>query len=421
VGGVLSLVLAKDSSGPDRRQVRVLFIVTAFPRSPGDVITPWLVETIHRLRDVGVEVEVLAPSYRGLRDQSVRGIRVHRFRYAPAVWEDLTHDQTAPDRLRDRPLYLALVPAYLMLGSIAAARLARRERFDVVHAFWPIPHAVLGLAAKRAGGIPLVSTFFGVELTWLRSPRSPLRPVLRRLVQRSDAVTAISSYTARLLRTLAPEARPVVIPFGATLELKEGVSGARPAGQRPYTVLFVGRLVERKGVPVLIDAVARLRVRGDVRLEIVGDGPLGDELRRQVADRGLGQFVRFHGLVSDEALTRHYQRCDVLVLPAIEDSKGDTEGLGVVLLEALAQGKPVIGSDLGGIPDIVLHDRTGLLVPAGDATALEAAIGRLMDDPALAANLAENGRRHVEARFSWASITRDLANLYASLANREGT
>ena len=115
--------------------MKVLFLVTAYARHPTDVITPWLTETIRRLAVRGVEVEVLAPAYRGLATQRVDGVRVHRFRYAPRPWETLTHDQTAPDRIRERPWFLALVPGYVAAGSAAAARLARSGEFDVVHAF----------------------------------------------------------------------------------------------------------------------------------------------------------------------------------------------------------------------------------------------------------------------------------------------
>src|SRR5690606_32281988 len=154
---------------------------------------------------------------RGLGEQRVEGVQVHRFRYAPRAWETLTHDQTAPDRIRERPRYLALVPPYLLSGVREAARLARTGGFDVVHAFWPLPHGLLGLAAKRAAGIPLVSTFFGVELTWMESQLPFLRPTLRWIARRSDAVTVISSYTAAQLRRSVPEADSVVIPFGATV------------------------------------------------------------------------------------------------------------------------------------------------------------------------------------------------------------
>ncbi len=399
--------------------MRVLYLVTAYPRSAGDVITPWLTETIRRLRARGVEVEVLAPSYRGLGDQEVEGVRVHRFRYAPRGWETLTHDQTAPDRVRERPIFLSLLPGYVAAGAWAATRLARSGRFDVLHAFWPLPHGLLGLAAKRASGVPLVSTFFGVELTWLDTQLKPLRPVVRRIVRGSDAVTAISSHTSALVRRLVPGEQPVVIPFGAALDAP-ATPPALPlrAPDGPLRLLFVGRLVERKGVDVLLEAVALLRGRLGVELAVVGGGPLLPELRARAEALGLAAQVEFTGMVSDAELRARFAACDAFVLPAVRDRKGDVEGLGVVLLEALAYGKPVIASASGGIVDIVRDGETGLLVPPGDAPALAAAVERCARDPAEAQRLAAGGYRHLRAEFSWESIIDRLARLYAATAAR---
>lgn len=396
--------------------MKVLYVVTAFPRDDSDVITPWLLQTIHRLRRRGVEVEVLAPSYRGLGDQTVSGVRVHRFRYAPAAWETLTHDQTAPDRIRERPIFAALLPGYLAAGSVAAARLARSGEFSAIHAFWPLPHGVLGLAARAASGVPLISTFFGVELTWVRHGLPAARPVVREIVRRSDAVTAISTYTAGLVRELVPGADPVVIPFGAAVEPRRLPLRERAPGE--LRLLFVGRLVERKGVHVLLDALSRLR--GDrspaPRLDVVGDGPERARLESLAGELGLRERVVFHGLVSDADLRAELEATDALVLPAVTDRKGDVEGLGVVLLEALGAGRPVIASAAGGITDIVEDRVTGLLVPAGDAAALADAIARYRDDPALAARLGEAGAARVADRFSWSSILDRLVSLYRSVA-----
>jgi glycosyltransferase involved in cell wall biosynthesis len=405
--------------------VKVLIIVTAYPRSAGDVITPWLTEAIRRLRAVGVQVEVLAPAYRGSGDQVVEGVRVHRFRYAPASWETLTHDQTAPDRLRERPWYLALVPLYMAAGISAARRLGRSGEFDVIHAFWPIPHGVLGVAAKRAGGVPLVSTFFGVELTWLETQLAFLTPVLRWIVRRSDAVTAISAYTAGKLLSLAPATEVEIVPFGAAVDpgrvspsLPEPSSGPRDR----YELLFVGRLVERKGVQHLLEALALLRQRGRaVSLRVVGDGPFLTLLRRRAAELKMEQFVTFEGKIPDDALARRFATCDAFVLPAVTDAKGDIEGLGVVLIEALQYGRPVIASGAGGITDIVRHGETGLLVPPGEPEALANAVIEYMDDPALARRMAEAGRSDVAARFGWPIIIGKLRDLYhrVDLGRRE--
>jgi glycosyltransferase involved in cell wall biosynthesis len=398
--------------------VKVLYLVSAYPRGPDDVITPWMVETIRRLRPLGVDVEVLAPAYRGLRAQTVDGVTVHRFRYAPRPWETLTHDQTAPDRIRERPAFLGLVPGYVASGSLAAARLARTGRFGVVHAFWPLPHGVIGLAAKRASGVPLVSTFFGVELTWMEKELPFLSPVLRRIVRGSDAVTAISTYTAGRLKRQVPGADPAIIPFGATVEPPARLPPARTDAASPFELLFVGRLVERKGVHLLLDALAALPPQRPVVLRVVGDGPERARLQEQAARLGLGERVVFHGFVTRDELEARIAACDCFVLPAVVDAKGDTEGLGVVLLEAMSYGKPAIASAAGGIVDIVRDGRNGFLVPPGEAGPLANAVTRMMDDPAAAREMGLHGRDDVEAGFSWSVIVGRLAEVYRRVARR---
>lgn len=398
--------------------MKVLYLVSAYARDPSDVITPWMVETIRRLRPLGVEVEVLAPSYRGLCTQLVDGVVVHRFRYAPRPWETLTHDQTAPDRIRERPVFMGLVPGYVASGSLAAARLARTGQFAAVHAFWPLPHGVIGLAAKRASGVPLVSTFFGVELTWMEKELPFLSPILKRIVRGSDAVTAISTYTADRLRRQVPAADPAIIPFGATVEPRADLPAPRTDPDAPFELLFVGRLVERKGVHLLLDALATLPPERRVVLRVVGDGPERPRLREQAERLGLGPRVLFHGFVTKEELQARMESCDCFVLPAVVDAKGDTEGLGVVLLEAMSYGKPTIASAAGGIVDIVRDGRNGFLVPPGDAPALAGAIARMMDDPGAARRMGVHGRDDVRADFSWDVIVGRLAEVYERVRGR---
>ncbi|HSJ10221.1 MAG TPA: glycosyltransferase family 4 protein, partial [Longimicrobiales bacterium] len=117
-------------------------------------------------------------------------------------------------------------------------------------------------------------------------------------------------------------------------------------------------------------------------------------------------------------VSRRFSECDAFVLPAVEDDKGDVEALGVVLIEALLHGRPVISSASGGIPEIVLHERTGLLTAPGSSSELAAAIRRYADDPALAQRLAEQGRLHVMERFSWDAIVDSLVAVYERAAAR---
>ncbi|MBW3628958.1 MAG: glycosyltransferase family 4 protein, partial [Gemmatimonadetes bacterium] len=311
----------------------------------------------------------------------------------------------------------ALLPGYLVMGSLAAARLARSGEFSLVHAFWPLPHGVFGLAAKGAAGTPLVSTFFGVELTWAASQLRPLRPLLRRIIRGSDAVTAISNYTARLVRELSPDVETVIIPFGAAVDAPESLPPHAIDPER-FRLLFVGRLVERKGVHVLLDALRSLPNGSRVELDVVGDGPEREPLQQRARRLGVAGRVTFHGFASDELLRARLERCDALVLPAVVDAKGDVEGLGVVLLEAMGFGKPVIASAAGGITDIVRDDENGLLVPPGDAHALSRAIEALERDPARARRLGTAAREDVRTRFSWDVILDRLVALYEKLGAR---
>lgn len=395
--------------------MKALFIVTAYPRHEGDVITPWMGETIGRLKAAGVDVEVLAPSYKGSQTGFMGGVKVHRFRYGPASMETLTHDVPAMDRIAASPPMAALVPGYIAAGTAAAARVAREGKFDIVHAFWPIPHGIFGLAARNASNAALVSTFFSSELNWTGVSKNVFGPMLRRIVAGSDAVTVISTFTGERLRQFVPGVKGVIIPFGAAAQNHEqtgpDAKHTRSAAD-PFNLLFVGRLVRRKGVDVLLNAATHLADDPRLRIHVVGEGPERVSLMNEAERLGVSGLVKFEGGVSSQRIAGFFENCDALVLPAIVTESGETEGLGVVLLEAMGYGKLVIASDAGGITDIVIDDETGVLSAAGDAAALARAIRAAMDDPARMQRLSENGKVHAEREFGWDTIVSRLIDTY---------
>lgn len=417
--------------------MRVAHVVTAFPRHEDDVITPWLVELVRRSRLRGWDAEVVAPAYRGGGAREVEGIPVRRFRYAPAPWETLTHEETAPDRVRRSPRHAALVPFYLA-GGLRAAWALGRGRPDVVHVHWPVPHALFGAAARAAsrGRSALVCSFYAVEVNWVEDSLPWLRPFLRWSVRTADAVTAISTATAESVRRAGGRS-PRVIPFAAAVEGPDGegdddgtegtgvaegdpADGRVPLSGETLRLLFVGRLVERKGVEHLVRALPRVLERRDAELTVVGEGEWEPRIRRAAREAGVEDRVRLTGYLSREELSRAYRRCDIFVLPAVVDSKGDTEGLGVVLLEALRFGRPVVASNVGGIPDIVEDGRTGWLVPPGDPGALARTLLRVAREPEESRRVARRGRAVVEERFSWERILDDLEECYGQARAARG-
>lgn len=401
--------------------MRILHIVTAFPRAPGDVIAPWLVELLRRLRMAGVEAEVLSSSYKGAPDHVLEGIPVYRFRYFPRRWENLTHEEAAPDRIRTSLLYRIMPTFFVVFGMLAAWRHCRARRYDVIHVHWPMPMALMGWSARAASGnAPLVMTFYGAELRWITRTLTVFRGLLRRIIRSADRIVAISSYTRGEILRL--EDVPVeVIPYTVSLPAAPSDEPSRAvarmgADPNDFRVLFVGRLVERKGVHVLLHALTLVPAAARVVVEIVGDGPERHALEISAATLGVASRVRFLGKVSDEALQRAYARASAFVLPAVTDARGDTEGLGVVLLEAMNWRVPVIASETGGITDIVQHERTGLLVPPSDAPALAGAIERLAADPLLAGRLGADGHAHLERHFTWDAIVERWLAVYRDVA-----
>jgi len=397
--------------------MRILHVLTAFPRSTDDVIVPWLVELLKHLRAAGHDVEVLTSAYKGGGNREFAGIPVHRFRYFPARWEDLTHDEAAPDRMRHSWRYRIMPAFYVACGAWAAWRLGRRQHYDVVHVHWPVPNALFGWLIRRACGARLVTSWYGAELRLVKGSLPWLRPFLRWALGTSDQVVAISSHTAREVAEVSA-VRPRVIPYTIGFAAA-GDAVARTAPRDGLGVLFVGRLVERKGVRYLIEAVQRLAPHRRARLVIIGDGPERERLAEQVRRGGLEGRVELRGRVSDRELRQAYADASVLVLPAIVDTRGDTEGLGVVLLEAMSYRVPVVASDLGGITDIVTGEENGLLVPPADAAALAAALERLAADAALAGRLGNAGYRVVQERFSWPAILAQWETCYAAAVSRK--
>ncbi|MFN2571897.1 MAG: glycosyltransferase family 4 protein [Gemmatimonadales bacterium] len=393
--------------------MRILHVVTAFPRDERDIIAPWLVELIKRQRAQGHDAQVFTAAYHGSGDHTFAGIPVHRFRYFLTRWEALTHDESAADRMRRSLLYKLMPGAFVLAGMLAVWRLCRRERYDVIHVHWPVPLGLWGWAARRARKTAVVLTFYGIELRWVKRSLPFLKGFVRWICRWADRVVAISSETAREIRELVNvpvDVIPYTTPFGGHPAPRALLSG----DGRRLTILFIGRLVELKGLAYLIEAAARLHGHVPVRVVVIGIGPERERLEALARERKVD--VDFRNKVPDSALHEAFVTSDLLVLPSIIDARGDTEGLGVALLDAMSYGIPTIASRVGGIPDIIEDGVSGVLVPPADPQALADAIERLARDPALAKRLAEAGRERLRTHFSWDVITAKWDAVYRSVS-----
>lgn len=302
------------------------------------------------------------------------------------------------DRQAPYPVYRSRLPSDLLVLSPLVRRAVRDTGATAtLHAQWQTALAALRL--RRAGRLHTVGVAaHGRELLLAGPPAfGPLYDAWRNAsLRRADAVLAVSGYTAGLARALgvAP-ARLRVVPNGVRpLSLPAAVRSDGPV------LLTVARLVRRKGVADVLDAVARLVPRYPaLRYHVVGNGPERTALEAQAARLGLGAHVRFEGTLRDDALAALYARADVFALPP-RTLAPDVEGFGLVYLEAGTAGLPVVATRSGGIPDAVVDGETGLFVPEGDPVALAEALARLFDDAALRTRLGDGGQARA-LRFTW--------------------
>jgi glycosyltransferase involved in cell wall biosynthesis len=386
-------------------KMKVLFVCTAFPRYKGDVITPWMLELIKRLREKGVEVSVFTSSYKGLKNQIWQGMPVYRFRYFFKKYERLTHEETAVDRFSKGWFNVFLSFCYVLFGTFSIARLCRLKRFDIVHIHWPFPHILFGIMAKAVSRCHLFATFYGLEIRWLKKRFPFLVKPFAWLINRADVITAISNHTAGELKGIVKKDIPI-IPFSITVESRN-----TEVDDQNF-ILFVGRHVERKGVHILIDAFRIIHKDIPHNLIIVGDGPERKRWEEMAINYKLTSRIKFTGWVSTEELHDYYKNCSFFVLPAIYDKHGDTEGLGVVMIEAMSYSKPVIASNVGGITDVVINGYNGILVKDNDPEILAAAIKKLAQNKELSKKLGENAKKSIDERFNWNKIVSKLIELY---------
>jgi len=398
---------AKKSHSNDRP--RLLVLASTFPRWSGDPEPVFILELSRRLSE-SFEVTVLCPHAKGANPREMVGwVRVVRYRYAPAFLETLVNDGGIMTNLKRSPWKYLLVPSFILSQFWHVWRMARRGEFDLVHAHWLIPQGLVAALQPRKRRAPFVVTSHGVDL---HSLRGRLFLWLKRMVVRNaTSMTVVSSAMVDLAKEVgAVKDQLTVIPMG--VDVSERFSPDPSVEQSDHEILFVGRLVEKKGVAHLVRAMpAILRVRPDARLTIAGFGPDKEALERLVADLGLESSVEFLGALPQAELPALYRRAAVFVAPFIKATSGDQEGLPVALMEATACGCPVLAGDVEGLHDLLGEHAAEVVFDSRDEEGLATRVVELLNNlPAARARALKLGEV-VRKRFDWDEVARDYADV----------
>ncbi|MRX42901.1 glycosyltransferase [Agromyces kandeliae] len=386
---------------------RLLVLASTFPAHASDG-TPAFVRDLAEREAARFDVMVVVPRVPGAPERERLGaLEIRRYGYFPRRWEDLADGAIIENLREKRSRWLQVLP-FFVAQFIATRRAARDWRPDVAHVHWIIPQGVVArLALSRT---PALLTTLGGDLYALNA--RPLRALKSSVVRWARAVTVMNAEMRERVIELGAEPDAVqVLPMGADLSAVQAVPAVEAEPDRTR-ILFVGRLVEKKGLEVLLDALRELGSGPTVSLTVVGDGPL----RASLESRALGLDVTFAGQLGRAELVRRYAACDLAVFPSVLAASGDKDGLPVALLEAMAAGCAIVASDVPGINEAVEDGVNGVLVPPGDTGRLTETLDALVDDPALRQRLGAAARETAE-QYSADAVGAKYGELLTTVAS----
>ena len=408
--------------------MKVAVLAHSFPRFRGDTHGPFVKRLSEEIAGLGHEVHVLVPFDPELRDDPQTPLHIHSFRYIwPDRWHLLGYSRTLRRDVAMRFSAWFQSPLYFLFAERALRRLVRREGIELVHAHWLLPNGFVASRVARSTGVPFAVTLHGSDI--FMAERNPLfQAMARRTLTDARHVTSCSGdLRDRLLALGHPEeaaedADKVLLVANGTDLAGEGDGEAAgkgelleklgiEAGQR--LIVGVGRMVDKKGFRYLLEAAPELlSAHPDARIVLGGDGDLLDELQAQAASLGIGDKVDFPGRLEHPEVLELIDAAEVFVMPSVRDERGNIDGLPIVVLEAMAAGKPLVATSVAGMPLAVDDGISGVLVPEKDPESLRTAVAELLDDRQKARTMGDAARDKVVSQLNWAAVAGRHDELY---------
>lgn len=387
--------------GENEETFRVLITTSTLPVIEGDGQARFVLD-LARALSAHAAVTVLAPHAPGATfKEIIESVRIRRFRYfLPLRSQRLAYGPGMRHNIERSWLAKIQMPFFVFAQVLATGWVAVRGRASVINAHWLVPQGFTTALISRVLRIPMVLHVHAADVYFLRGRRYG-RWVARFVVRSSSIVFADGSHVRDSLDYLIGyESGARLRPMGVwTTQFDSNVAGQNHHEHLPeHFVLFVGRLVEKKGVEYLIRAMVKVRrLLTEMELVIVGSGPLEDELRSLAVGLGIADSTHFMGPRAHEQVAATMRLADVVCVPSIIDSKGETEGMPTVVIEGMASGSRVVGTQVDGIPDILEDAQNGWLVRPADSEHLAQGILAALRHPhgdAIAAAGSRTARDH---------------------------
>ncbi len=339
--------------------------------------------------------------------------KIIRFPYFfPLSLQKLCYGFGIVKNIQQNKFLILQIPFFLVAEFVSLLIISYKESFNLIHAHWIIPQGVIAYLCKKILGIPYIVSIHGSDIHAFNNVL--FRRMYKIVLRNADFVTANSKKTAMVASQIVKKDIEI-IPMGVDLDVfhSNKIKIKYSNKKKNIKILFVGRLIDLKGVNFLLEAVSRVKLKyPEIILSIIGDGPEYRNLKNIVNELKLQKHVNFLGTIPNHMLPDVYRSSDVFVIPSIINENGETEGLGTVALEAMACGVPVIGSNVGGIPDIIKDRITGLLVEEKNGKAIADSIFEILENKVLRDDLCQNAHKFIVERFSWDVVSDRFIELY---------
>lgn len=348
---------------------------------------------------LGVEVDILTSRINGEVDgEVIDGVRVFRV----TSWRKGMHD-------------CGLIGAYSYVAFAAKKRweIHKAKDYDLEHFFFSLPTGALTIAPLPRKRPPYIVSLRGSDVPdydpfnkGLAVMHKLTLPLTKRIWRQASSVIALSEGLREIAAKTDPDLDVGVIPNGIDTEkFKRDDDSPVSSPTAPLKILTVTRLLERKGVHFLLEAIARPTPL-NVSLQIVGSGSYEEQLRQDVAELGLTDQVTFAGFVHTDELPDIYRDSDVFVLPS------QTESFGLVFAEAMSSSLPVIATTVGGIPELITSGKDGILVAPGRPDLIRGALEKLLLSKSKRRSLGDTGRQRILDKFTWSIVANQYLDLY---------
>jgi glycosyltransferase involved in cell wall biosynthesis len=395
-------------------KMNIAVITSSYPRYPGDGVGTFIHSLLAAISNLGHQVDILTPYDPKSSRQWLSQWRVRPILFIwPKRWSLLGHARSLTGDLHLKWYSYPLVCLFVFFSFFHLRRLVIRNKSEVIFAQWLIPGGLIGALVSRITKIPLVISFHGSDI-YVAERYFFLKPILKFIFKSTCRATACSRDLAeRVVKLGLPPSKVTVIPYGVdTKRFQPNASGAQKAKEklslketRPI-IIAMGRLVHKKGFSYFIKSIPHVLISKPNSLFLIaGEGDLRFDLEELADSLYIKKNFRMLGHLPWQDTQDYLALADIVVVPSIIDDAGNVDGLPNVVLEALSTGCALVASEVAGIPEVITHNRNGLLVPPRDEHALSKAIIFLLDDPGKRNELGTSARLTAENYLDWKKIS----------------